>query len=122
VLAAGATLAAAGGLYGTMRFSVARRTREIGLRMAVGAEERDVLREVLAEGLRITALGTVAGSVGALTLARVLQASFYGVDPFDPAAYLAVAAVLGVVTLAASYAPARRAARVEPNEALRSPE
>ncbi|HEX6039601.1 FtsX-like permease family protein, partial [Longimicrobium sp.] len=120
VLAAGATLASAGGLYGTMRFSVARRTREIGVRMAVGATERDVLREVLGEGVRITLLGAVLGSIGALTLARVLQDGFRGVDALDPAAYGTVAAVLGAVTLAASYAPARRAARVHPNEALRA--
>ena len=120
VLAGGATLAAAGGLYGTMRFSVARRTREIGVRMALGAAERDVLREVMGEGLRITLLGSVIGSIGALTMARVLQDAFHGVDALDPVAYLAVAAVLGAVTLAASWLPARRAARVEPNVALRA--
>jgi predicted permease len=119
VLAAGATLASAGGLYGTMSFSVARRRREIGVRMAVGAAERDVLREVLGEGVRVTLLGAGVGSIGALTLARVLQQAFYGVDPFDPLAYLAVAVVLGAVTLTASYFPARRAARVDPNVALR---
>jgi putative ABC transport system permease protein len=120
VLAAGAVLASAGGLYGVMSFSVARRTREIGVRMALGASERDVLREVLREGVRITLLGTAAGSIGAITLARALQAMFYGVDPFDAAAYLAVAATLATVTLIASYLPARRAARVHPNEALRA--
>lgn len=120
LLAAGATLASAGGLYGTMRFSVARRTREIGVRMAVGASEGDVLREVLGEGLRITLLGAVLGCVGAFTLARVLQDGFRGVDAADPATYGAVALLLGAVTLAASYAPARRAARVHPNDALRA--
>jgi putative ABC transport system permease protein len=117
-LAVGATLASAGGLYGTMAFSVARRTREIGVRMSVGATERDVLREVLGEGVRISLLGAAAGSIGALTLAQLLQDAFYGVDAFDPAVYAAVAAALAAVTLAASCAPARRAARVQPNTAL----
>ncbi|HEU0297920.1 MAG TPA: FtsX-like permease family protein, partial [Longimicrobium sp.] len=108
VLAAGATAAAAGGLYGVMAFGVARRTREIGVRMALGASERDVLRQVLREGMRITAVGGVLGGIGALSTARLLQASFYGVDPFDPAAYLAVAALLAAVTLAAAYGPAVR--------------
>jgi putative ABC transport system permease protein len=120
VLAAAATCAAAGGLYGVMAFSVARRTREIGVRMALGATERAVLRQVLGEGVRITILGGVLGSIGALSTARLLQESFYGVDPFDPAAYLAVAALLAAVTLAAAYGPAARAARVHPNEALRA--
>jgi putative ABC transport system permease protein len=120
VLAAGATLASAGGLYGTMAFSVARRTREIGVRMAVGGTERRVLREVLGEGARISLLGTLAGSIGALSLAQVLGDAFHGVDAFDPVAYGGVAAALAIVTLAASYAPARRAARVDPNVALRA--
>jgi putative ABC transport system permease protein len=120
VLAAGATLAAAGGLYGTMRFNVARRTREIGVRMAIGAAERDVLRQVMREGLRITLLGAVLGSIGAFTMARLLQDAFYGVDALDPLAYLCVAVALGMVTLAASWLPARRAARVQPNVALRA--
>jgi putative ABC transport system permease protein len=120
VLAAGATLASAGGLYGTMAFSVARRTREIGVRMAVGGTERQVLREVMGEGVRISLLGTLAGSIGALSLAQVLGDAFQGVDALDPVAYLGVAAALAIVTLAASYAPARRAARVDPNVALRA--
>jgi putative ABC transport system permease protein len=119
VLAAGATLASAGGLYGTMAFSVARRTREIGVRMSVGATERDVLREVMGEGVRISLLGAVGGSIGALTLAQLLQDAFYGVDASDPVPYAAVVVALAAVTLAAAYIPARRAARVDPNNALR---
>ncbi|HEX6910292.1 MAG TPA: FtsX-like permease family protein, partial [Longimicrobium sp.] len=80
----------------------------------------DVLREVMGEGLRITLLGAALGSMGALTLARLLQDAFYGVDAFDPLAYLAVAAALAAVTLAAAWLPARRAARVEPGVALRA--
>lgn len=120
VLAAGATVMAAGGLYGVMAFSVARRTRELGVRMATGATERHVVRLVLGEALRITLIGGVAGSIGALTLARVLQQMFYGVDPFDLTTYLGVALVLAAVTLAAAYRPAVRAARVHPDQALRS--
>jgi putative ABC transport system permease protein len=120
VLAGGATVAAAGGLYGVMAFSVARRTREIGVRMATGATERDVLRQVLGEALRITLLGGIAGSIGALTVARLLQEAFYGVNPFDLTTYLGVALVLAAVTIAAAYRPAVRAARVHPDQALRS--
>jgi putative ABC transport system permease protein len=120
VLAAGAIAAAAGGMYGVMSFSVARRTREIGVRMALGATERDVLRQVLGEALRITLLGGIAGGIGALTVARLLQEMFYGVDPFHAGTYLGVAAILAAVTLAAAYRPAVRAARVHPNEALRA--
>jgi putative ABC transport system permease protein len=114
VLAAGATVAAAGGLYGVMAFGVARRTREIGVRMATGATERHVLRQVLGEALRITLIGGIVGSIGALTLARVLEDRYHGVDEFDPVTYPAVAIVLAAVTLAAAYRPAVRAARVHP--------
>jgi predicted permease len=119
-LAAGATVAAAGGLYGVMAFSVARRTREIGVRMATGATERHVLRQVLGEALRITLIGGMLGSIGAITAARLLQHRFYGVDPFDLTTYLSVAILLAAVTLAAAYRPAVRAARVHPDEALRA--
>jgi putative ABC transport system permease protein len=120
VLAAGATVAAAGGLYGVMAFSVARRTREIGVRLAIGATERHVLRQVLGEALRITLIGGILGSIGAITAARLLQDRFYGVDPFDLTTYLSVAILLAAVTLAAAYRPAVRAARVHPDEALRA--
>ncbi|MBW3572258.1 MAG: permease, partial [Gemmatimonadetes bacterium] len=79
-----------------------------------------VLRQVRGEALRITLLGGIAGSIGAVTLARLLQERFYGVDPFDAATYLAVAAVLAAVTLAAAHRPAVRAARVHPDQALRA--
>ena len=119
-LAAGATVAAAGGLYGVMAFSVARRTREIGVRMATGATERHLLRQVLGEALRITLLGGVAGGIGAITVARLLQDRFYGVHPFDLTTYLCVAILLAAVTLAAAYRPAVRATRVHPDQALRA--
>jgi predicted permease len=120
LLAAGATVVAASGMYTVMAFSVARQTREIGVRMALGATERQVLRQVLGEALRITLLGAIVGSMGAAAVARQLQSLLYGVDPFDPATYLAVAGVLAAVTLAAAYRPAVRAARVHPNETLRA--
>ncbi len=120
VLGAGATVAAAGGLYGVMSFRVARQTREIGVRMALGATEHHVLRQVLREALRIALLGGIGGGIGALTLARLLQESFYGVNPFDPVTYLVIGAVLASVTLAAAYRPAVRAARVHPDQALRA--
>jgi len=88
--------------------------------MALGARERDVLRQVLGEALRIALLGGILGSIGALSVARLLQESFYGVDPFHPLTYLGVAALLATVTLAAAYRPAVRAARVHPDQALRS--
>jgi ABC-type antimicrobial peptide transport system permease subunit len=88
--------------------------------MALGATERHVLRQVLREALRIAFLGGIGGAIGALTLARLLQESFYGVNPFDPVTYLVVAAVLAGVTLAAACRPAVRAARVHPDQALRA--
>ncbi|HYR11765.1 MAG TPA: FtsX-like permease family protein, partial [Longimicrobium sp.] len=120
VLAAGATVAAAGGLYAVMAFSVARRTREIGVRMATGATERRVLRLVLGEALRIALAGAVVGSMGAAMVARLLQDRVYGVDPFDLTTCLGVAGVLAAVTLAAAYRPAVRATRVHPDAALRA--
>lgn len=120
VLAAGATVAAAGGLYGVMAFSVGRRTREIGVRMATGATERHVRRLLLGEALRITLIGGTLGSIGAITMARLLQERFYGVDPFDLTTYVGVAILLAAITLAAAYRPALRATRVHPNEALRA--
>ncbi|HEU0016124.1 MAG TPA: FtsX-like permease family protein [Longimicrobium sp.] len=120
VVAAGATAVCAGGLYSVMSYGVARRTREIGTRMALGAAPRDVLRQVLGEGFRISLYGAGAGLVGALTLARELQRQFYGVDSLDPVMYTAVALVLAAVTLIAGYVPARRATRVDPVVALRT--
>jgi ABC-type antimicrobial peptide transport system permease subunit len=103
-----------------MTFMVARRTREIGIRMALGAAERDVTRQIVGEALRITLWGTGIGVVGAVTLARILQVQFQGVRPLDPLSYLLVAILLGAVTLAAAYVPARRARRVDPMVALRA--
>jgi ABC-type antimicrobial peptide transport system permease subunit len=120
LLAGAATLGAAGGLYGMMSFSVARRTRELGVRAALGAAPGRLLRQVLGEGVRLAAAGAVAGGIGALTVGRLLQERFQGVDPLDGGTYLAVAAALAAVTVAASAVPALRASRLDAAEALRA--
>lgn len=120
VLAGVATLLAAVALYGVVSHAVARRTREIGVRMAVGARAREVVRMVTGDALRLTLRGAVLGLWGGVSLARLLQFFFLGVDPFDPVVYAAVTVVLGGTALAASWVPARRAAGVDPMVALRA--
>jgi predicted permease len=107
------------GLYGLVSYEVARRTREIGIRTALGAEKREVLRLVLSQGMRLTLVGTVVGIGLALGLTRYTTDLLYGVKAADPATFLAVTGLLLGVTLAASYVPARRATRVDPVVALR---
>ena len=108
------------GLYGVMSYSVSQRTREIGVRVALGARRLDVMRLVLAQGLRLTFMGMGIGVVGSLTLTWALSSVLYGISPTDPLSFLAVAIVLTMVALAASYVPARWATRVDPMQALRS--
>jgi predicted permease len=115
-----ALLVAAVGLYGAMAYSVSRRTREIGVRMALGARESSVLRGVLAEAGRLAATGAVLGLAAAIPATRLLRSQLFGVSPGDPLTLIAVAAVLGLVSLAAAYLPARRATRVDPVVALRA--
>jgi len=107
------------GVYGVLSYSAGQRTQEIGVRMALGAERRDVLRLVIAEGIRLTIVGVMIGIVGALSFARVLGSLLYGVKSNDPAILVAVPILLASVALAASYIPARRASRVDPMVALR---
>jgi len=108
------------GIYGVMAYAVSRRTREIGLRMALGARAVDVMRLVLGQTLGVTLLGIFVGLGGALALRRIVASMLFGVGPGDPATLLMVAVMLAVVALAAGYVPARRAARVDPSIALRA--
>jgi putative ABC transport system permease protein len=115
-----AALLAGLGVYSVVAYSVARRTREIGIRVALGADHRGVVRLVLGEGMRLAAVGVALGGLGALALTRTLRTMLHEVSPTDPAVLAATcAAVLALVALA-SYVPARRAARVDPLRALRA--
>jgi predicted permease len=107
------------GLYGLLSYEVARRTREIGIRAALGAQTRDVLRLVGRQGLVLVALGIVFGIAAAMGVTRSLGSLLYGVQPSDPITFFGVSALLTIVGLAACYIPARRAARVDPMVALR---
>jgi len=113
------TLAAIG-IYGVMSYTVARRTREIGVRMALGAQPRDVVRLVVGRGGRLTAVGIALGVVGALVAARAIAGTLYGVRPWDPTTFVLAPLVLGAVALVASYVPARRASRVDPSLSLQA--
>jgi predicted permease len=107
------------GVYGVISYSVSRRFQEIGIRMALGASPRDVLRMILRQGLLSVGIGVILGSAGALALARVIASQFYGVKPADPATFLAAAALVLVIACLACCIPARRAMRVDPIIALR---
>ena len=114
------TLLAAIGLYGVVAFSVTRRTREIGLRMALGAEPGGVLAMVMGQGFTLVALGLVIGAGLAAGVAFVLRGLLYGVTPLDPVAWGAAATAMVVAAAIANAVPARRAMRVEPLTALRT--
>jgi predicted permease len=115
-----ATVLAAIGLYGVMAFMVTQRTREIGLRMALGAEGARVRRMVLAQVVRMGVIGGVLGAVAALLMGRTAGSLLYGIEGHDPLVLVGAAALLAVVAISAGYLPARRAAKVDPMEALRS--
>jgi len=108
------------GLYGVMGFRASRRTQEIGVRMALGARRADIVRLILSEGVRLILLGTLIGLVAALTLSRVLKSLLFSVGPRDPLSFFAVTAILAAAALLATLLPARRAALVDPSEALRA--
>jgi macrolide transport system ATP-binding/permease protein len=107
------------GLYGLLSYEVARRTRELGIRMALGAQRRDLLRLVVGQGILLVLIGAAIGVVAAMGVARFMTAMLFGVRANDPATFAGVAILLTLVALAASYIPARRAMRVDPIVALR---
>jgi putative ABC transport system permease protein len=108
------------GLYGVLAYSVTQRTREIGVRIALGAEPWSIIRMVVSSGARMVIVGSFAGVAAALALSGLLQSLLYGIGPRDPLTFIAAPAVLAVVGLVAAYVPARRASRVSPMEALRT--
>jgi ABC-type antimicrobial peptide transport system permease subunit len=107
------------GIYGVAAYAVAMRTREIGIRMALGAKAADVVRLVLRRILLLSAAGLIIGVAGSLFATRALEKMLFEVKPNDPTTMIAVATVLAATALAASWLPARRAARVDPLVALR---
>ena len=120
VFGAMALILAAAGIYGVVSYSVARRTQEIGVRMAMGARTADIARMVVGQGLKLTAIGVAIGVAGALVATRWLAGMLYGVTATDPAIFVAVPLLMGAVELLACWLPARRAMRVDPMTALRS--
>ena len=107
------------GIYGVLTLAVVQRTREIGMRVALGAQRRDVLSLVIGKGLKLALIGSVLGLSGALAATRLVSSMFYGVTPTDPMTFAGVSLLLMLVACIASWLPARRAARVDPMEALR---
>jgi ABC-type antimicrobial peptide transport system permease subunit len=114
-----AALVAAMGIYGVMVYTVAQRTREIGIRMALGAEPADVMALVMRQSLGLALAGLLVGVAGAAAFSRQLQGMLFGVTPLDSATYLGVPIAFGMVACLAAYLPARRATRVDPMVALR---
>jgi predicted permease len=119
LFAAAALVLAAVGIYGVVAFSVTRRTQEVGIRMALGAQRSDVLRMIMGEGARLAVLGVAIGIAGSFVITRLLSSLLFGVKTTDPITFGGVAVLLSVVALLASYIPARRAMHLDPNTALR---
>jgi ABC-type antimicrobial peptide transport system permease subunit len=115
-----ALLLGVAGIYGVISYSVSQRTREIGIRMALGAQRAEVTRLFLAYGLRLAAIGIVCGLVAAVALGRVMASLLFEVSPMDPLTYAAVCLSLAAAAMLASYVPALRATGVDPVTALRA--
>jgi predicted permease len=111
---------AAIGLYGVMAYSVSQRTRELGIRISVGAERRDIFKLIVGQGLAISVVGLLAGLVASLAVTRLTANLLYGVSTTDPVTFIGIALLLLCVTLLACYFPARRATKVDPTIALRA--
>jgi putative ABC transport system permease protein len=120
-LFAALALALAGvGIYGVVAYSVTERTREIGVRVALGAQRRDVIAMVMRQGIRATLVGTAIGLVGARAATRAIAALLFGIGAADPATFVAIPLLLTAIALVACYVPARRATHVDPLQALRA--
>jgi putative ABC transport system permease protein len=119
IFAATALLLSSVGIYGVLSYTVAQRTRDIGIRMALGASQTQVMRDVLGNGMRLTTLGLVFGLAGALAVTRLLSSLLYGVSSADAITFVAVSLALTAVAFLASYLPSRRATRIDPLVALR---
>jgi ABC-type antimicrobial peptide transport system permease subunit len=120
VFAGVALLLASVGIYGVLSYIVGQRTKEIGVRMALGASRGDVLRAFLRDGARLTMIGVAGGTVAAIALTRLMTSILFEVKPTDPVTFAGVAALLCLIALVACYIPARRAASIEPMQALRA--
>jgi putative ABC transport system permease protein len=114
-----ALLLAAIGMYGVISYGVAQRTREVGVRMALGATQRNIMRLILGEGLKLALIGAIVGLAGALACARLIRAMLFATGATDPTTFVVTPLLLGAVAVVACYLPARRATRLDPTLAIR---